>query len=72
MPRPDRVYAITKVEKRWVVYDPEDDEILHEGSFVAGWAFASELALRTAPARVVALNAAGDVVARAIFNPVEV
>jgi hypothetical protein len=72
MPSVDRVYAVAKLQERWVVYVLEDDEMLYEGSFVAAWAFASDLALRTAPARVVALNAAGDVVARAIFNAVEI
>jgi hypothetical protein len=61
------IYALQKSDGVWIVFELEKRRVLFEAQFVEAWAYANELAARTAPASVVALNDEGNVVAQAIL-----
>jgi hypothetical protein len=61
------IYALSRSDDGWVVFELEKRVTLFEGPFVEAWTYASERAARRAPANVVALNDEGNVVAQAII-----
>ena len=63
-----RVYALTRSGRQWTVHDVARTREPFKGPFLEAWAFASDLATRTAPAVVIALNDLGEPVAREAFG----
>jgi hypothetical protein len=65
-------YTVKKFDdRRWAVAAPEQPEPLHLGSFVVVWREALRMASRSRPSLVVAVNDAGEVVAREMFDALE-
>jgi hypothetical protein len=48
----------------WAVFPLDQGEVMYEGPFVKAWTHATELARRQRPARIVALNDEGNVIAQ--------